>query len=70
MRSVSFGSKRLLTELFGCGMHSVGIDAAWFVETSLKNYSIPPLIEYPLIEYSNILNTEVVHGLGSMPKII
>ncbi len=33
-------------------------------------YSIPPFIEYPLIEYSNILNTTVVHGLGSLPKII
>ncbi len=33
-------------------------------------YSIPPLIEYPLIEYSNLLNTEVVHRLDSLPKII
>ncbi len=30
----------------------------------------PHLLNTPLIEYSNLLNTEVVHGLGSLPKII
>ncbi len=28
----------------------------------------PHLLNTPLIEYSNLLNTEVVHGLGSLPK--
>ncbi len=30
----------------------------------------PHLLNTPLIEYSNILYTEVVHGLGSLSKII
>ncbi len=33
-------------------------------------YSIPTLMNTPFIEYSNILNTKVVQGLGSTPKII
>ncbi len=42
------------------------------IEDALKifEYSIPHLLNTPLIEYSNVLNTEVVHGLGSLPKII
>ncbi len=39
-------------------------------EVPLRNTVFPHLLNTPLIEYSNILNTEVVHGLGSLPKII
>ncbi len=33
-----------------------------------SGYNIPPLIIYPLIEYSNLLTTEVVYGLCSLLK--
>ncbi len=45
------------------------------VEDAISNFldfniQYSPLLNTPLIEYSNILNTEVVHALGSLPKII
>ncbi len=62
------------TQCIECEYYTVTGSFARFLVSSCTNwttqkYSIPPLIEYPLIEYSNILNTEVVHGLGSVPKL-